>query len=1330
MKKLFTFVLFLAAFTQTNAQFYYFRHYQVEQGLSNNTVYACLQDSKGFMWFGTVDGLNRFDGYTFKTFHHDDRDPYSLGGNAVRSLHEDTRGNLWVGTGKGLYRYDAMLERFYPFNACLGGDVLSINSDMEGNLWYICTQNLYRVSHHDTSVMCFEGFRATSIAVTSGGDVWISEGINTLRKYIPDTQRFEVYSLGSFPGRAGQDIAIEKIVPLNDHEFIVGSANQGLLLFNTRTSQTTSLQSLLGKVVFVRDILRVSEREYWIATENGIYIYDHALQRVTHLQKEYNDPYSLSDNAVYSLFKDRENGIWAGTYFGGVSYVPATSARFRKYYTRPGANSIQGNAIRELCADGQGHLWIGTEDAGLNMLDTATGAFTHYTPIAGDTASINYHNVHGLALEGNRLWVGTFKHGLNVFDITTRKVVRRYFQHPGPGRPNSDFIYSMLRTRGGTLYAGTGSGLYVLQPRSAGDFAPAEWFPYATLISHLYEDGQGTVWVSTFHRGVMGYGPTAGDIHVIQHTHAVSSLPTSHVNSVFEDSQGRFWIATDNGLAHYDRTADRVIALYNKHGGMPGDMVFCVLEDNSGRLWASTSKGLASIDPATGKIQVYTQADGLLSNQFNHNSAYRDDQGVLYFGSVNGLISFRPEDFVQHTYTPPVYITGIQVNNTELPIWKARSPLKKSITYTDEIILNHTQSTFSVDFSALSYEAPQMTRYAYKMEGLDKEWVHLTNNRKVYFTDLSPGEYTFRVRALTDRIPPDNAASTALHITIKPPVWASQRAYIVYVLLGASALVFLIIRYQKRTEEKNKARLSFFQNEKDKELYNAKIEFFTNIAHEIKTPLTLISLPLEKILQQPGLDHETKANLKIMEKNTNRLISLSNQLFDFRKTEGNVFSLSFVKTDICSLLSELLQQFRPAAEERKMILDTRLPNIYFQAYVDPEALKKILSNLFSNAIKYGGEQIGVSILPFSSYDEHFTIQVSNDGPLIPESQKEKIFEPFFRLPGTQAEGTGIGLALAQSLTRLHKGQLEVSLDSGVNAFMLRLPIRQEKEFQLFDESFEELSATAALEKPAAAEKSGLSTIMLVEDNQEIRDFLVKELSPEYNIATAGNGMEALARLNDTTVQLIISDVMMPVMDGFELCRQIKSSLDHCHIPIILLTAKNTLQSKIEGLEMGADAYIEKPFSQQHLNAQIVSLLKNRDHVKSYFSASPLVNIKTVAYSRTDENFLLRLTDIITRSMGEAEINVEMIAAEVNMSRQTLYRKVRGLTNLTPHELIMVTKLKKAAELLVTGDYKIYEVAEKVGYSVAANFSRDFTKQFGISPSEYMSSRQEAPKGIS
>ncbi|MCD9015539.1 two-component regulator propeller domain-containing protein [Parachryseolinea silvisoli] len=1328
MKKLFTFVIFLAAFTQTNAQFYYFRRYQVEQGLSNNTVYACLQDSKGFMWFGTVDGLNRFDGYTFKTFHYDDRDPYSIGSNAVRCLHEDNQGNLWAGTGKGLYRYDAMLERFYPFHTCLGGDVLSINSDADGNLWYICTQNLYRVSRHDGSVTCFEQFRATSIVVTATGDLWVSEATNGLLKYIPATNSFEVHPLGAYPGRAKQDVVIEKIMPLNDDDFIVGSANQGLLLFNTRTGQTTSLQSLLGKVVFVRDILRVTEREYWIATENGIYIYDHALQRVTHLQKEYNDPYSLSDNAVYSLFKDRENGIWAGTFFGGVSYVPATSARFRKYYTRPGANSIQGDAIRELCPDGQGHLWIGTEDAGLNVLDTATGKFTHYAPTPGDTASIGYHNIHGLALEGNHLWIGTFKHGLDVFDLTTRKVVKRYFRTARPGKANSDFIYSLLRTRNGTIYAGTGSGLFALQPPYKGDFVATEWFPYGTLISNLYEDSRGTVWISTFHRGVTGYGRT-GDMRVLRHTSAATSLPTSHINCVFEDSHGRFWVATDAGLAHYDLTEDRVVTLYNEHDGMPGNMVFRVLEDNNGRLWASTSKGLACIDPVTRKIQVYTQADGLLSNQFNHNSAYRDDQGVLYFGSVHGLISFRPEDFVQNTYRPPVYITGIQVNNTELPIWKARSPLKKSITYTDEIILNHTQSTFSVDFSALSYEAPQMTRYAYKMEGLDKEWIHLTNNRKVYFTDLSPGEYTFRVRAIADGIPPDNAAGTALHIVIKPPVWASQSAYIVYVLLGASALVFLIIRYQKRTEEKNKARLSFFQNEKDKELYNAKIEFFTNIAHEIKTPLTLISLPLEKILQQPGLDHETKANLKIMEKNTNRLISLSNQLFDFRKTEGNVFSLSFVKTDICSLLSDLLQQFRPAAEERKMILDTRLPNIYFQAYVDPEALKKILSNLFSNAIKYGREQISVSILPFSSYDEHFTIQVTNDGPLIPESQKEKIFEPFFRLPGTQAEGTGIGLALAQSLTRLHKGHLEVSLDSGVNAFMLRLPIRQEKEFQLFDESFEELSATAALEKPAAAEKSGLSTIMLVEDNQEIRDFLVKELSPEYNIATAGNGVEALARLNDTTVQLIISDVMMPVMDGFELCRQIKSRLDHCHIPIILLTAKNTLQSKIEGLEMGADAYIEKPFSQQHLNAQIVSLLKNRDHVKSYFSASPLVNIKTVAYSRTDENFLLRLTDIITRNMGEAEINVEMIAAEVNMSRQTLYRKVRGLTNLTPHELIMVTKLKKAAELLVTGDYKIYEVAEKVGYSVAANFSRDFTKQFGISPSEYMSSRQGAPKGI-
>ncbi len=520
--------------------------------------------------------------------------------------------------------------------------------------------------------------------------------------------------------------------------------------------------------------------------------------------------------------------------------------------------------------------------------------------------------------------------------------------------------------------------------------------------------------------------------------------------------------------------------------------------------------------------------------------------------------------------------------------------------------------------------------------------------------------------------------------------------------------------------------------EKEREIYNAKIEFFTNVTHEIRTPLTLIRLPLEKLLRTVSEQSALYENLSMINKNTNRLIDLTDQLLDFRKAEANKYSLSFIRTDITELLKELFTIYKPAAEQKGLSLKLELPRLSLQAYVDAEAFKKILSNLFSNAIKYAEHTVIVRLQSFSSDDKVFHIEFKNDGYLIPYELKEKIFEPFYRLKETEKNaGTGIGLPLARSLAELHKGVLDLKQPvNNLNIFLLSLPIHQEHELHLHDD-YEVMETETTMRPEEVTPLSDLDkvTILLVEDNKEILQFIQKELQQTYAIRKALNGQDALEIMQTENIQLVISDIMMPVMDGIELCKRMKTDLLYSHIPVILLTAKNTLQSKIEGLDAGADAYIEKPFSLEHLQAQIQNLLTNHNNIKEYFARSPLTHIKGIACSKPDKDFLEQLQQIIAENITDMDLDVDKLSKMMNMSRPTFYRKIKGLSDLSPNELINLSRLKKAAELLAGGTYKISEVASIVGYTLQSNFARDFHKQFGVTPSGYVSSLNAQKKSI-
>jgi ligand-binding sensor domain-containing protein/signal transduction histidine kinase/AraC-like DNA-binding protein len=1282
-----------------------------------------VQDKRGFLWLGTKDGLNRFDGYSFKTFRHDARDKKSVSSNMIHALCLDKDGNLWVGNDQGLDRYDFKTETFTHINASNTDAVRCIVNDQNNNCWFVGGPLLMKYDSKTGKISDykpFQHFEATSIAIDTDGAVWVSSTVGNLEKLDTIAHSFTTYSVFN-KSRPVASNFIEKIYSAGSNKIFIGTTNQGFKEFNCINGTYRDLLTYNPNKteIYVRDFVKYTDHEFWIATESGVFIYDTQKNSFTNLKKHFNDPYSMSDNAVYTVYKDAEGGLWAGTYFGGVNYYPKQYSTFNKFYPGSDKTGLQGNVVREICKDQYGNLWMGTEDNGLNKLSPDKRTWTHYAP--GAKNSISNTNIHGLLANGNELFIGTFERGLDILDIPSGKVIRYYLAGEAKNMLKSNFIITFCKTRSGIILVGTTRGLYRYN-NDTKDFTLINGVPSYDFVYCITEDHKGTIWVGTVHDGIYYYDPVNDTGSKLNATHALSDmLNSSTVNGIFEDSDHQLWFATEGlGLWNYN-PVQKTYKFYDLNNGFPSNYVFRILEDDEKNLWISTTRGLVSLNITSRNIKIYTKASGLLSDQFNYNSAFKDADGTMYFGCVKGMVSFNPSQFKTNDFIAPVYITGIQVHNQEISVNSRDSLLHRSIICAKPIKLNHNQSSFSIDFAALSYPSPEMTQYKYMMKGLDKGWTLLKTNRKVYFTQLQPGHYTFIVMAANNN-GQWLAKEARLDITITPPFWESIWAYIIYILLILLTIYYLLTQYHNKTRDKNKRLIEILENDKEKQIYNAKIEFFTNVAHEIRTPLTLIKGPMEKVIKKAGSVPEIQNNLQIMEKNTNRLLELTNQLLDFRKTETNGFSLSFVKNDITELLADIFLRFKPMAEQKNIHYEFKHPEKNLYAYVDLEAFTKIISNLINNAIKYGRTVVEVELFEVEPDDSTFSIEIRNNGHVVPYEMREKIFEPFFRLKESEKQiGTGIGLSLSRSLAELHKGILVLSKPvDDLNTFLLTLPVHQEEEFDLYNipDNYELSDKTREEDfdfmKPI---------ILLVDDNPEILDFISDDLSEKYSVIKALNGQEALDMIEIESIQLIISDVMMPVMDGFELCKKIKTNFDHSHIPIILLTAKNTLQSKIEGLEVGADAYIEKPFSPEHLQVQVANLLINRNKIREHFASSPLAGINTMAYSKPDESFLDRLNGAIIKNIQNPELDVEQIANLMNMSKPTLYRKVKAISNLTINELINITRLKAAAKLLEDGDYKIYEVAAMVGYSSQSHLGRNFLKQFGTTPTEYQQNKK-------
>lgn len=1015
------------------AQTYYFKHYQVENGLSNNTVFCSIQDKDGFLWFGTKDGLNRFDGYRFKLFNIVSRNENSLSRDQISCLLTDDKGILWVGSQKGLYRYDAQQERLVAFIDSLP-NIYDLCMDKKGQLWFTSNVTVCRYNFGTKTIKIFlpnQYFSATAISQSEDGAMWFSTVDGFLEKFDDATETFRGYNVFAHSPHAVSNW-IEKIQATGKGSIYIGTASQGLKEFDMASStyKDILMYNPDKTTVYVRDILKYSDHEFWFATESGIFILDAKTQKITNLRKKYLDPYSLSDNAIYCLHMDKEGGVWAGTYFGGVNYYPKQCSVFQKYFPDYTSNSITGNVVREICEDHKGNLWFATEDAGLNKLNIKTGIVSQFKP-TGSPTSIAYSNIHGLMVVRNDLWIGTFEHGLDIMDVRTGKVKKHFSAGPRAFDLKNNFIVTFLQTKKGEIYVGTGNALYRFNPKT-GSFERMAEISENVFIASLVEDHEGFIWVGTHDKGVYYFNPlTHQNGHFDNNPKNKNSLTTSTINALFEDSFYNIWLATEGGgLCKLSRDR-KVFSRITADNGLPSNFVFKVLEDQKNTLWITTSKGLVNLNPFNKSMIVYTKANGLLNDQFNYNSGYKDSAGKLFFGSVKGMISFKPESFYHDTCMSTVYITGFQVNNKELEISEDGTSLHQSIIHTHEVRLPYNQSSISIDFSALSFISPEMTQYTYFMEGVDKDWTYIKSNRKVYFTNLAPGKYNFQLKAARNGI--WSKPAKQLSIIILPPYWATNRAYLVYLSLGLGLFYYLVRSYHKRIEIK-----------KEKEIYEAKIDFFTNVTHEIRTPLTLIKGPMENLTEMVEDLPQIREDVATIERSTNRLINLINQILDFRQTEAKGFSLDFTRVHMNAFIEEAFLPFRSLACKRGLICTVELPSRHVYMSADAEALYKIFSNLFSNAVKYAEKKVCIRMLAPEKEDTDLIIEIENDGYIIPEEFKEKIFEPFYRLKETiRQKGTGIGLALARSLAELHKGSLNLkSPQKGLNTFVLSLPLRE------------------------------------------------------------------------------------------------------------------------------------------------------------------------------------------------------------------------------------------------------------------------------------------------
>jgi signal transduction histidine kinase/ligand-binding sensor domain-containing protein/AraC-like DNA-binding protein len=1322
-----------------------FRRISPVGGFTYGAINSIAEDSNGFIWFGTTHGLYRYNTFDVQKFMNNPLDSSTIPSNSIRSIFCDKSGVLWVGTAHSVSIYDNKKDLFInrtfqdKSGDFLGNNIQEIFQGEGQNIYLLSTIMLgkYNIESkefekvfNDNSLQ--ENF--VCAAYDQKGKIWIGGTNGTVWLYDISNQQ-----VTEFCKHRNESIA--KIFP-EDSGIWIGYNYAGL----DHTGATGNLIAHYGgspddlnKINHnrVRDIYKDKSGRLWISTYKGISIIDRG-KIVNMLPQEISGiPY----NSIYSIFQDSKKGIWIGTWSGGLAYRSDFDNRFIHSRNDQSGLDIDDEFVSSFAEKNDGTLLIGTEFGNLNKLDRSTNKMIN---VAFQTETgKKIENIKSLLFDKKTetLWVGTFLDGLwyQLKNETFLRPLNKFMN-------TRVSVYALEKSDSG-LWIGTfGTGFYHFNTRS-GNMKRYISVPRDTnsisnnQIRSIIVDKDKTLWIGT-NNGLNRFHPQTERFTRFNYRPNSSQwLSSEEIFTLRQDQQGFLWIGTSGGgINRYDPVSNSFKS-FSKKDGLAGDDVYGIQEDNNGLLWISTDNGITSIDPVRNTFRNFYREDELQGNQFNPGASFKTAEGEILFGDTKGFTFFNPEEMKTNPVPPGVILTSLSINNIPVNNHTAGTPLKSSIQSEKELKLSFHQNSLTFSFVANNFLLPNKNRFKYRLVNYDRKWIEAGNQNYATYTKIPPGKYIFEVLACNN----DNLWNTTparLNIFISPPFWFSRFAYMIYLI--TLVLVFYFIRkgILERQRFKKELLLERVLHESEAQLQEMKLRFFTNISHEFRTPLTLIASPVNLLLEKFQLEPMVREHILTMQRNSNRLLRLVNQLIDVRRIELGKAVFQPLETDLISLCRNVISCFEMEAKDRHIDLsfNTEVEKLFVS--IDPDKADKIFFNILSNAMKFCDEKGIIRINVFSTHSAEMAddskiigeaidgniicIEFSDNGPGIPSDEINLIFERFGQGKNHHSSGTGIGLHMAYEYTLMHKGNIRVKSKPGYGStFTICLPLTEGIDQQTdIPENKDTALRIVRSEKEkksqtALSEKDKKATILIIEDNHELRHYLKNLLSEVYRIVTAPNGKQGLETALTIIPDLVITDILMPQLDGFEVCRQLKNDIRSSHIPVIILTALNDPEKQIGGYKTGADAYITKPFDENILSAQIESLIRARATLRDVFSVSDTEWANGMEPLSSDRILIERANIIVEKHLNDKTFVVDLLAAGLGISTSSLYRKLKVLTNQSPTEFIRYIRLKKAIRLMNEGNSNVDEIGFAVGFNSHSYFASSFKKQFGKTPSDYL-----------
>lgn len=1313
----------------------------IEQGLSNNTVRSIFQDHHGFMWLGTFDGLNRYDGYDCKVYRNTVHDTNSLVHNIILAITEDSLHRIWIGTRQGVSRLDPLFDRFTTIQLANGANhhLRSVVKDVKADNQH----NVYIATEGTGLLICPQGANtAQPVPLVKQGALITRYGVKLIRVNAAG----EVWALVQNYGLAQYDVSKRQLILVNDQ--LPGAAwievqDDHLLVGNGTAMYTYSpAQRILVKELDYRSTqpeagsmvsFAIDHQGFCrLGTVQGyVLVWKRGEVRVQHLGST-SYPWSFNTVGLHTLYIDRQSRTWVGTAREGAAIFDPHKGRFQTISHEPGNNnSLVDNVVSAFYEAPDGKLFIGTDGAGISIWDRKTNQFKTLQASLNNPAALSDNSITNIKADHHGyIWIATFRQALNRYDGATGRIT--HYRLDNTVTHTVDRVaYGMVEDRQGKLWVSTlrqnsvYGALYVLnQSGNKFDLFDASLSDLFTL----YEDKQGALWGGNLNQLVK--------IDRVNKRHQFYAIGHA-VRYIYEDSAGRLWLGTEGGgLQLFDRLQQKVTARYTVNEGLCNDVVLTILEDTTHQLWISTFNGLARFDPVKKQFRNYYQADGLQSNQFHYNSALALHTGELAFGGIRGLNVFRSASVTMEHAMPALRLTGLFINNTAV---ERDTSYIKAVTAAQitSVTVPYSQAVLGFRFTALEYTTPSKIDYAYYLEGWDRGWNYAGHTRTATYTHLAEGSYTFRVKC-TNGEGEWNPQEIAIRITVLPPWYRSWWAYALYAALLIGA-VYGFMHYKIRQNRMQydmklaqlQAREAQLHVQKEKEINEKRQTFFTNVSHEFRTPLTLIIDPVKEMMEA-GQTTPPKESLNLVYRNARRLLSLVDQLLLFRKAETESDNLRLTMLNIGELCREVFESFVQQARIRK--IDYRLEGVEEEIMVcaDCEKVEIILFNLLSNAMKYTPAE-GRITLQVKQTATQVALLVSDTGPGIPAGAGDKIFQRFYQAPDKQGHvkaGFGIGLYLARHFAALHKGALTYASEPGQGtrfqltllkgtAHLEGLPVYEAAPMPAVYKEESATEASADKGKELHMLVTEMPTILIVDDDSDLRQYLVTVFHKEFNILQSVNGREGVQLAKQYLPDLIISDITMEELGGMELCKQVKENPALSHIPVILLTASTSSDVRLQGVEAGADDYITKPFEKELLKARVVSLLKKRNSLQQYFYNEITLKQNDGKMSVEYREFLEKCIGIVEEHIDDETFSIKTLSLKMGMSRSSLYRKVNSVSGQSIVGFIRFIRLRKAAQLMITTENNVSEIASMTGFNDIKYFRTHFTQLFGMKPSEYI-----------